>query len=55
MEGATVISKEQKTERLADFLEALGEWGTEDYKETALEILEFQEGGYDLTEYNDQA
>ena len=47
-------SKEQKTEKLAKFLEALGEWGAKDYNEIALEILDFQEGGYDLTEYDEQ-
>lgn len=49
------MTREEQIEKLAHFVEALREWGTDDYREIAEEILKFQDGGYDLTEYEDNA
>lgn len=38
-------------QKLADFLDALDEWGCEDNLDRAKHILEFQRHGYDLSEY----
>lgn len=40
-------------QKLADFLDALDEWGCEDNLDRAKHILEFQRHGYDLSEYDD--
>jgi hypothetical protein len=40
-------------QKLADFLDALEEWGCDDNLERAKAILEFQRHGYDLSEYED--
>ncbi len=49
------MNREEQVEKLANFVEALREWGSDDYREIAEEILKFQEGGYDLSEYEDAA
>ncbi|MGV2049052.1 hypothetical protein ACQZ48_03095 [Agrobacterium sp. 22-209-1] len=38
-------------QKLADFLDALDEWGCNDNLERAKEILDFQRCGCDLSEY----
>lgn len=40
-------------QKLADFLDALDEWGCNDNLERAKQILEFQRHGYDLSEYEE--
>lgn len=45
--------KDSLEQKLADFLEALDEWGCEDNLERAKHILEFQRHCYDLSEYDD--
>lgn len=38
-------------QNLANFLDALDEWGCEDNLERAKQILDFQRSGYDMSEY----
>jgi hypothetical protein len=42
-------------QNLADFLDALDEWGCDDNLDRAKQILDFQRCGYDLSEYRDQS
>lgn len=42
-------------EKLANFLDALDEWGCDDNLERAKQILDFQRSGYDLSEYRDHS
>jgi hypothetical protein len=42
-------------QKLADFLDALDEWGCEDNLERAKQILDFQRSGYDLSEYREHS
>lgn len=43
-----------RAEALSIFLDALDEWGCEDNDERAAAIIEFLDGGCDLSAYKDQ-
>lgn len=45
---------DKRARALAHFLDALDAWGCEDNEKRAIEIVQFIDGGYDLSEYEDR-
>lgn len=48
------LPSNDNVEKLAAFLDALGEWGCQDNFERSKQIIDFQKTGYDLSEYVDE-